>query len=810
MINRQNLFISISLICFHAAIGYSVENQPHIGYLYPAGGRQGQEVLIIAGGQFLQQPQAVYISGKGVHAAIVQYYRPITNLQKEQREWIINRLKEARDNQLTNTSDQEKKSPAAIRAPIDPNEIRIIDKGKQNRLPENLKVPDHPLLYGLDGKNLRQLAHIQNIILRPRSKIQPNRQIAETILLKMVIEPDAEPGVRELRIKTATGLTNPMTLQVGTHAEYTELEPNDQEAYPGKVPQFPELPKEKSLELPVVLNGQILPGDIDRFRFHARAGQQIVIETQARSLIPYLADAVPGWFQAVIALYDDEGNEIAYEDDYLFNPDPVLFCKIDKTGDYELMIRDSIYRGREDFIYRVSVGELPFITQMFPLGGKQGEKVNASIEGWNLPVQQITLDTISADEPVRMAGIRQEQMVSNVVPYAVDNLPEVHEIESHGSIKTAQPVEIPIIINGRINRISETDVYEYEGKKGDELSAEVYARRLNSPLDSLLRFTDAAGKIIEWNDDSAIKDEEFLFKDTEGLLTHHADSRLTVTLPSDGKYYFHLSDSQNHGGAAYGYRLHLTQKSPDFGLRMTPSSLSGPSGAVIPFTLYVLSKNGFKGEIEVTLKDAPSGFQIHGGRIPAGKERIQMTLRIPSDFSNDFVSLRLEGRYKSDKQDIIRQVIPAEDVMQAFLYRHLVPSKELIVTSQKTRLNAPIIELSQNGPIDIPEGGASQVYLKSSSRQILRGLHLQLQNPPSGVSLQDVRIVPDGLAFSLKTDNTVPKGLADNLIIEAFKEFTPKDKEGKLADKAQLRSVGLIPAVPIRILTPSISTEKKL
>ena len=50
---------------------------------------------------------------------------------------------------------------------------------------------------------------------------------------------------------------------------------------------------------------------MDRFRFRARRGQQVVIETYARSLIPYLADAVPGWFQATLALYDDKGKEVA-------------------------------------------------------------------------------------------------------------------------------------------------------------------------------------------------------------------------------------------------------------------------------------------------------------------------------------------------------------------------------------------------------------------------------------------------------------------------------------------------------------------
>ena len=68
--------------------------------------------------------------------------------------------------------------------------------------------------------------------------------------------------------------------------------------------------------------------------FIARKGQHLVVAVSARELIPYLADAVPGWFQATLALYDAKGKELAYDDDFRFHPDPVLLCEIPKDGDY--------------------------------------------------------------------------------------------------------------------------------------------------------------------------------------------------------------------------------------------------------------------------------------------------------------------------------------------------------------------------------------------------------------------------------------------------------------------------------------------
>ena len=101
--------------------------------------------------------------------------------------------------------------------------------------------------------------------------------------------------------------------------------------------------------------------------------------------MPYLADAVPGWFQAVLTLYDAAGKEVAYDDDFRFHPDPVLHYVVPNDGEYTVEIKDALYRGREDFVYRISIGELPFVTGIFPLGGKAGARTSVELSGWNLP-----------------------------------------------------------------------------------------------------------------------------------------------------------------------------------------------------------------------------------------------------------------------------------------------------------------------------------------------------------------------------------------------------------------------------------------
>ena len=192
----------------------------------------------------------------------------------------------------------------------------------------------------------------------------------------------------------------------------------------------------------------------------------------------------------------------------------------------------------------------------------------------------------------------------------MDDLPECFAREPNHSAETAQAVTLPVIINGRISQPGEAEVFKFEGHAGQPIVAEVFARRLDSPLDSFLRLTDAAGKQLAFNDD-------FEDKGT-GLNTHHADSYLTATLPADGTYFIHLTDTQGQGGPEFAYRLRLSEPRPDFALRVVPSSLSLRAGMSAPVTVFALRRDGFTNAIDLELKDAPAGFSLSGARIAAG------------------------------------------------------------------------------------------------------------------------------------------------------------------------------------------------
>ena len=830
--NTRKILLA-GLVCFLGAVAFGALNArtPQIGYLYPAGGQKGTVVRITAGGQFLRGAEKVYVTGEGVHAEVVEYFRPIGNLNKERRELLNARFKEVMDKRISELPPNIRTKIIAARKPkakrggkalpakkAKAGEKTATDKkainskkdtaGKDTKKKEQLKgfryqMPKHPLLENMENKSIRELEHIRKMIFMPRTKLQPNRQLAEMVSIEVTIDADAKPGNRELRIQTKTGLSDPIVFQVGSFAEKYEVEPNNRVAF-DPIPKMQELPRPKAIKLPAVLNGQIMPGDVDRFRFYAEKGQKLVIEAHARSLIPYLADAVPGWFQATVALYRASGTEVAFVDDYQFNPDPVMFYEIGMTGEYELEIRDSIYRGREDFVYRIVVGEQPFITEMFPLGGKAGSETIADVDGWNITNKKLKLDTTIGGNAIRHVAIEEKNCVSNSMAYDVGTYNESTEFGSNDNISQAQRIILPMVINGRIEKPGDADVFRFSGKAGDEIVSEVYARRLNSPLDSLVRLIDARGVVIKWNDDYVVK-ESYLHKDVTGLITHHADSYLVAKLPESGTYYVHLSDSQRHGGKSYGYRLRVYKRQGDFALRVTPSSLSMPAGFTMPLRVHVLRVDGFDGQIELALKDAPEGFKITGGMIPAGSNMIDVTLTAPFKPAEPVVALTFEGRAEIGGKTVTRPAMPAENLMQAFLYRHLVPSQEFLVSIAKKGGRFPAVKIVGDDTVRLPAGGSTKLVLRTMGKKswMPKDVKLALHRAPEGISISDVKTQGKELSFILKVEkDALAKGFQGNLILEALREYHPKGKNGKPLKTKKKYTIGAIPAIPLVVTAP--------
>lgn len=768
MERRRALLVVVSAASLAVVWSHPGDAAPQIGYAYPAGGRRGTTFTVEVGGQSLGGADGVRVSGEGVRASVVEVVRPLDNQGLREADRFLR--------------DMVRRRWCA----------RVMDEAA--KAADGPALPDHPWLRDLDEQSPNELARLRTRFFDPRK--QPNAQIAEQVVLEVTIDPDASPGDRELRVVAPDGLSNPLCFQVGVLPEVCEKD-------------FTGGPAAQVVDLPVLLNGQITPGDVDRIRLRARAGQRLVIQLQGRRLIPYLADAVPGWFQATMGLYGPDGDEVAWSDDYRFDPDPVLLHDITVDGVYELEVRDAIYRGRDDFVYRIAVGELPFVTQIFPLGGQTGVPTLASIRGWNLPAETLQLDTRHGGHAMRWAMVGANQEFCSRVRYAVDTLPETTETEPNNGTNEAQDVASPLIVNGRIGRPGDVDVFRFQGRTGQTIVAEVYARRLSSPLDSVLRLVDSTGREVALNDDS--KDPEM------GLVTHQADSYLRVELPHDGAYLVCLSDAQRHGGAPYAYRLQIRPAQPDFALRLVPSCINVRAGGATQVTVHALRKDGFDGDVDLTLVDAPAGFTLKNARIPAGKTSAEARLSAPRGAPRQVLAVRIEGHAEIGGVTVDRPGIAAEDMMQAFLWRFLVPRQELLVAVTGPRPVptvwrplVPGVELANASPVRIPLGGTAQVQIEAPQilpdpgQTSLAAIRFRLSNRPRGVTLRDATVGPTGVALTLKADpNTALAGDAAHVIVEASVEPVVGDGSAPSAKERKSRVLlGVLPAIPFEVVQP--------
>ncbi|NLF68009.1 MAG: peptidase [Candidatus Anammoximicrobium sp.] len=740
------------LLTLDAGLHAQSTKEPHVGYVYPAGGRQNSVFEVTVGGQFIKEANGVYISGSGVKAEIVKWYRPLT-----QGEYVGLSLK--------------------IRFKREELEEEQKKAGKTDPITDEMVYK----AVNVTENDLKEMEIYRKRDADP--KRQPNDQIAEELTLRITVDATAELGKREMRVLTPGAMSNPIWFQVSQWEERRETEPNDET--PDTV---------IGSTLPVVVNGQIMPGEVDRFSFAGRKGTRLVIAADARELMPYLADAVPGWFQAVLALYDSQGNEVAYAGAFYYRQDPVIYYEVPQDGTYVLEVHDSIYRGREDFVYRITLGELPFVTGIFPLGARADQDVTVELQGWNLVETQLNVRArVDRNRPIRWYSIPQTDKVSIRFPLRIDMMTEIMEQEPNDGPETAQAITLPVIINGRIDRPDDEDVFRFDAV--GRVVAEVYARRAGSPLDSAVSVTDATGAEIGFNDD--FRDE------AEPLITHHADSLMTAAMSGKGPYCLTLKDAQRKGGKDFIYRMYVRAPRPDLDLRVVPSCIMARPGSHVPITVHAIRREGFDDPIHLSLVDPPEGFSLSGAVVPGKADQVKLTLTVPPVAPKEPFLLEMEGqsRGSSRHRRFTRPVIPAESMMQAFLWLQIVPAEQWAILVNGTPATKPPLELLPVDRINIRPGGSTLLGAKLTAKYPPPNeLRVELTNPPKGISVEKVSPEGPGLIVSLAADAAAAEsGQEGNLIFEVVREWTPAPTEEIPKPQTQRRSLGILPAIPFQV-----------
>ena len=187
--------------------------------------------------------------------------------------------------------------------------------------------------------------------------VKPDKPADAESKLTLKANGDAKPGVREIRLVSPTGVSNPVQVWVEQYPIVVDTPPNTDPA------------KAQAISLPAIIKGAInAPGDIDNYRFTALKGQQLVfnmIAARARSPL-----------DGVLTISDAAtGRELMSNND-TFGADPFLAFDVPADGQYILEVRDLQYRGASDFTYRIEAGAIPFIQSLTPSSSRRGGEVD--------------------------------------------------------------------------------------------------------------------------------------------------------------------------------------------------------------------------------------------------------------------------------------------------------------------------------------------------------------------------------------------------------------------------------------------------
>ena len=514
---------------------------------------------------------------------------------------------------------------------------------------------------------------------------EDNLQLSDVVRFRVTVAPTAELGMHDVRLVLPGGTTNRLYFEVGQLPDVLE---EGKAAFSGT-----------SATLPVTFNGQILRADTDRFRFRAKKGQRLVLAAKGRVFVPYMADAVPGWFQPVMHLYDASGREVAYSDDYTFHVDPVIFYEVPKTGDYEVEIYDGLYRGREDFVYRIDVGELPFVTSVYPPGGRLDADNRLQVRGWNLASNRAV---IHPDVPGRVAFSVKGKggLVSNTVLFQSDTCKTLalRAGEENGSRNTALAVRPFEAFNGRFTRPLQEFWFCFRPPQDRRWHFEAVARRVGSPADLRISLFDASGALIGHYDD--VEDA------SDYMNTHHADPQATLKLDLERPVYIRLTEAQGHCGQDYTFRFFVTPSQPDFSLSIEPAVFAVPAGGTGMFNVVATRIQGFPGPIDLRLEGLPAGYKVAGTRIEKGMTRGIVTVTAPRNAERQTLHPTLVGQARASGKQIERTGSPAESMMQAFYYTHMLPVGDFRMEVGEAQPFTLSVEVPSRGPLRLSHGSA--------------------------------------------------------------------------------------------------------
>ncbi|MEM7146439.1 MAG: PPC domain-containing protein [Verrucomicrobiota bacterium] len=504
----------------------------------------------------------------------------------------------------------------------------------------------------------------------------------KTLKATLVVAPNAPLGEHQLRLQTKGGLTYVRSFWIGPFAAVAEKEPNNEFESPQAVPTNH------------TIEGVAANEDVDYYQIEAKKGDRISLEVEAIRL--------GQMFDPYIALLNKDRFEIAISDDSALNrQDGVLSIVAPEDGPYIIEVRESSYKGNNNYRYRLHVGNFPRPTAIYPAGGKAGSELNVTLLGDPKgPIKQ----------KVKLPGAEAETHDTFAAPNTpspntlrVSAFDNALEVEPNNDAKSATKVDkpLPVALNGILEKDGDQDFFRITAKKGQKFRVRALGKAINSPVDPTLAILDKDGKQLQSNDDA------------DG----GADSRIDYTFPEDGEYLIRVRDMLLRGGEDFVYRVETKTFSPELTLTMPEferrnnqirKAMVAHQGNRYATVVNVNRKN-FNSEVAFDIPGLPKGMTWKSGKVPPGMTSFPIVFYAAADapIGGKLVDLnarsldekvKVEGKY-SQPVDFVRG-----NPNQAIYYESANDRLPVAVAEPapyKIDIEKPAVPLVQNGVLPL-------------------------------------------------------------------------------------------------------------
>jgi mono/diheme cytochrome c family protein len=234
-------------------------------------------------------------------------------------------------------------------------------------------------------------------------------------------------------------------------------------------------------------------GQQDNFRFTGKKGETIVFDLVAKRIESKMQTPR-------LEIYDAEHKLLTANNGLDSGADPFITFAVPRDGEYTVRVLEITLEGSPAHFYRLTAGALPYVTGWWPLSIPANHESTIHLVGHNLTTDSLTVKA-GADGEIALPLDSDAYRSRVSMRVVVSPLPEVLQQEGNDTPAQAQPLTIPVSVNGRLYvkdhpEAAATNLYSFEAELGQKLVIETRAAMLGSPADTKIEVLDARGELV--------------------------------------------------------------------------------------------------------------------------------------------------------------------------------------------------------------------------------------------------------------------------------------------------------------------------